>query len=537
MSTNTPLNIDDYTVITEGKAHILTPKEYKVFYNPVQQFNRDLSTAGIRAWSELYVAEQEAKKQEKIKETEEIKEMNVKAEPSTPAPFINILEALSATGLRAIRYGKEIPLVKNVVANDMLDEAVYAINRNIEYNAASNVVANHGDAIKYMSNLPSDKTFHVVDLDPYGTAAPFIDSALNAISNDGLMLVTCTDLGVLAGAGFPEKCFALYGGTTLPKGASHEAALRLVLHMIATTAAKYKKAIEPVLCLSIDFYVRLFIRVRTSPIKVKELASNTMITYHCSGCGANANQRLGKCETNAKGTANKFGWAAGPPVSSHCHNCGFLNHVCGPMWAGPLQNHTFIDKILAINATLDDETYGTRARITGMLTLARQELSDAPFYFDPTKLTSILKTQPIPMKSLVAALGNSGFEVSLTHASSGAIKTNAPWSVVLEVFKQKLAEKLEIADESAKAKLQSSANGSKNITSGMAGYKIMNQDLTQSFSKELKERLGITEQTPFIVDFETPNEVSKRVEKLRKVKIVRFQQNPTKNWGPKAKPQ
>lgn len=45
----------------------------------------------------------------------------------------------------------------------------------------------------------------VIDLDPYGTAAPFIDSAIQAVQDAGLLCVTCTDLAVLAGGNYPEK--------------------------------------------------------------------------------------------------------------------------------------------------------------------------------------------------------------------------------------------------------------------------------------------------------------------------------------------
>ena len=45
----------------------------------------------------------------------------------------------------------------------------------------------------------------VVDLDPYGTAAPFIDGAVQAIRDGGLLCVTCTDLAVLATVNYPEK--------------------------------------------------------------------------------------------------------------------------------------------------------------------------------------------------------------------------------------------------------------------------------------------------------------------------------------------
>ena len=38
--------------VTEGKAEILFPDSNSVFYNPVQEFNRDLSTAVIKLFSQ-----------------------------------------------------------------------------------------------------------------------------------------------------------------------------------------------------------------------------------------------------------------------------------------------------------------------------------------------------------------------------------------------------------------------------------------------------------------------------------------------------
>ena len=39
------------------------------------------------------------------------------------------------------------------------------------------------------------------------------------------------------------------------------------------------------LSLSIDYYFRVFVKVKTSPINVKNHASETMLTYGCNGCG------------------------------------------------------------------------------------------------------------------------------------------------------------------------------------------------------------------------------------------------------------
>lgn len=45
-----------------------------------------------------------------------------------------MLEALSATGLRSIRYAKEIPNIEYIVANDLDEEAVKSISRNAKHN-------------------------------------------------------------------------------------------------------------------------------------------------------------------------------------------------------------------------------------------------------------------------------------------------------------------------------------------------------------------------------------------------------------------
>lgn len=45
---------NEYTIITEGKADILYPIHNQVFYNPVQQFNRDLSILSIKLFIDDY---------------------------------------------------------------------------------------------------------------------------------------------------------------------------------------------------------------------------------------------------------------------------------------------------------------------------------------------------------------------------------------------------------------------------------------------------------------------------------------------------
>lgn len=62
-------------------------------------------------------------------------------------PF-RILEALSATGLRSIRYAKEIPNVTEIIANDISDIAVQNMSNNIKHNQVENLVRiSHSDAV------------------------------------------------------------------------------------------------------------------------------------------------------------------------------------------------------------------------------------------------------------------------------------------------------------------------------------------------------------------------------------------------------
>lgn len=53
---------------------------------------------------------------------------------------LRILDALSASGLRALRFAKEVPNVGIVIANDFSSQAFEAIKGNIRLNNAEGVV-------------------------------------------------------------------------------------------------------------------------------------------------------------------------------------------------------------------------------------------------------------------------------------------------------------------------------------------------------------------------------------------------------------
>lgn len=59
-------------------------------------------------------------------------------------------------------------------------------------------------------------------------------------------------------------------------------------------ANRYKRHIVPVLSLSVDFYVRVFVRIYTSPAAVKDCGSKLMYVYQSQGCDSFYAQRVGR---------------------------------------------------------------------------------------------------------------------------------------------------------------------------------------------------------------------------------------------------
>ena len=106
-----------------------------------------------------------------------------------------------------------------------------------------------------------------MDLDPYGTPVHLLDSGVQAVRDGGLLLVTATDMAVLCGNN-GEACWSKYGSYPLHRPYCHEQALRILLGCINTHANRYKRYIVPLLSVSVDFYVRVFVRVRSMTPRV-----------------------------------------------------------------------------------------------------------------------------------------------------------------------------------------------------------------------------------------------------------------------------
>ena len=401
-----------YNTVKEGKAEVLFPQN--VFYNPVQEFNRDLTIAVISEFAreKHMLKDEEVKKGDKTTEiiTMEMDGTSEKVENSTMQDKndiiiesgkkyengIKIFEGLSASGLRSVRFGLEIPGVNSIVANDFDKNAVEVIDKNIIKNNLEELMTSSCDdaAMVMYKHKNSKDRFHVIDLDPYGSPSQFLDSTVQAVSDGGLLCITCTDAAVLCGnAG--ETCYSKYGAMSLRSKYCHEMGVRIILQCIESHANRYSRYIVPLISLSIDFYFRVFVRVFSGQGKVKRSASKMAMVYSCVGCGSFSLQRIGEM-IPTKGNNCKYSPASGPPVTDKCEHCGCKHQMGGPIWADPICDVDFIDRVVkSINNK--EEKLSTAERIEGMLTVHKEELHDIPLYFIADDLFSVVHCQPIPL--------------------------------------------------------------------------------------------------------------------------------------------
>lgn len=306
-------------------------------------------------------------------------------------------------------------------------------------------------------------------------------------------------MAVLAGS-TPESCYLKYGSISLKTKACHEQALRILLRCIESHANRYGRYIKPLLSVSADFYVRVFVRIFTSPLQCKMSSSKQSMVFQCTGCSSLVFQPLGILKPNptpSNPNQVKYCLPVGPFVKERCEHCNHRYHTGGPIWTKPIHDTEFIS---ALFETMKQEPYSnlvTHSRIFGMLSVIEEELHDIPLYYAIDKLCSVVKLEVIPMLKFRSALLFANHKVSFSHACKSSVKTDAPVSVLWDIMRcwAKIhpvkAERLE-----------------------------NNLALSAILSKEPAQEYNLTDIHPDA----NP--------KSRKSSLSRFPTNPAAHWGP-----
>ncbi|KAK6928070.1 tRNA methyltransferase, Trm1 [Dillenia turbinata] len=469
-----PIDLSEFSIIKEGEAEILMHAKNEVFYNKTQVNNRDISIAVLRAYISKRQQEHEAMLSKRMKSTEKISEKNssepVEEEGKTesvahdeksngecemtdqeepcniteePIKIADgkargelksprVLEALSASGLRALRYVREIEGIGQVVALDNDKASVEACRRNIRFNgsvACSKVESHLADARVYMLTHP--KEFDVVDLDPYGSPSVFLDSAVQSVVDGGMLMCTATDMAVLCG-GNGEVCYSKYGSYPLRGKYCHEMALRILLASIESHANRYKRYTVPVLSVQMDFYVRVFVRVYTSASAMKNTPLKLSYVYQCTGCDSFHLQPIGR--TVSKNTSVRYLPGFGPVVPQECTDCGKRFNMGGPIWSAPIHDQEWVASILADVKSMKDQ-YPAYDRIFAVLTTISEELPDIPLFLSLHNLCATLKCTSPSAVIFRSAVLNAGYRISGTHVNPPGLKSDAPMEVIWDIMR------------------------------------------------------------------------------------------------------
>jgi len=385
--------IYDWSEIKEGEVTLLVPAKavtqmeppkFPAFFNPAAKFNRDISILIYR-----HFIDQSRKN-------------------------ICFVDSMCGLGARGVRVGKEIPQIQKVVFNDfnLLSAQTAKVNAMINniYHKSDFYTSETCNFLSCSANFDNRAT--VIDLDPFGTPAPFLDCILRGVENNGMISITATDTAVLQGV-YPRVCYRKYYGIPLRTSYSLEIGTRLLLSSTALVASRLDLYINPIFAHSYRNYVRIYCKVSKSNYLANKISDKLGYILHCFECGY-------------RGLMNKS------PPDVECPLCQKKMRMGGPLWISHMFDKNVILKILA-------EIVQSEAKMTNIVRYVKQnknpikkffeiaskELDHIPYHYNSDEFGKIMKNSTHPLPKIVDKLIYDGYDTSPTIFSSTGFKTEA----------------------------------------------------------------------------------------------------------------
>jgi tRNA (guanine26-N2/guanine27-N2)-dimethyltransferase len=380
-------------LVPELKAFVKLPSEYApskapVFYNPVMELNRDLAVLVVQAYQ---------------RRTERA---------------ISVCEPLTGSGLRGIRFAVEVEGVRKTVLSDINEQAFRLATYNVRSSSpAKHVTVRKGEANLILSSYSAPrKRFDVIDIDPFGSPVPFLDSAVRALRDKGLLGLTATDMASLCGV-HPRACIRKYGGKPLRTEYCHELAARLLTGCLTAVAAKHDIGISPIFTHRGEHYIRVYATAKYGAKSADESLKNMGYVLHCFTCFH---------RETARGLYEVL-------HSRDCGECGSKLSVAGPLWLGSLFDTRFCDMM---EKDVQRRKLKLGGKIRKMLALIKSESDGPPTYFVVDEMCDALNLPVPPVNDVVECLRKAGFHASLTHFSSRGIRSSAPAGNLAKILRQ-----------------------------------------------------------------------------------------------------
>lgn len=382
------------TLIKEGKISVVVPtlkmdapSRAPVFFNPVMKFNRDLAILALQTYQKMVGRE------------------------------ISVCEPFTGCGIRGIRFALEVDGLLKVVLGDINPKAARLAQFNVRcHNLEERVLVLNKDANLLLSQhaIPY-KRFDFIDIDPFGSPAPYIDSAIRALRNGGMLALTATDMPPLCGV-YPRVCIRKYGGKSMRTEYCHELAIRLLTGCIAMIGAKHEVGVKVVFSHSTNHYIRVYCLTNRGAKQADKSIQEMGYILHCFSCGH---------RETSKGIISHLKWK--------CVYCGSTLNVAGPLWLGKIFDKKFcslmIKEALGRHMTKD-------YKILNLLSLVQKESDGPSTYYITDKVCDILNTATPPFIKVVNRLRRKGFQATQTHFHNRGIRTDASIKIIQEIILQ-----------------------------------------------------------------------------------------------------
>lgn len=360
------------------------PSAAAVFYNPEMELNRDINVAATAAFVERLLSRKELLREE-----------------------IRYADAFSASGIRGLRVAGEVGI--HATMNDWSQDAFEMIKENIKINGLE------GKTLATRKNanvLLHEQKFHIVDIDPFGTPSPFLDSA--AASVQSMLSVTATDTAPLCGAHL-NAGIRKYASVPLNTEYHSEMGLRVLLGACARELAKHEKGMVPLLSHATRHYVRTYLGILPGTKHADKTLKSMGFSIHCPACGF-------------RGPV--YGLAV--QIDKNCSVCGAPTKVAGPLWLGSFKETDFCNEVIS---ELETHPLNTKDKAKKLIVYCRDEL-DIPMFYDQHVICKELGVSATGIEILIEALKANGFEASRTHFSGTSFKTDAPISEIKEIIRE-----------------------------------------------------------------------------------------------------
>lgn len=370
-----------------GNWNTKITKKLEVFYNPLMKFNRDCSVLLLTALGQ--------------------KQMSI----ALP---------LSGSGVRGIRFLKELDpeIVKDIHFNDIKKDFAEQLKKNLALSGISdNLISEKVRIHNKDANLFIEESFgfDYIDIDPFGSPNPFLDSAIRRLSRSSILAVTATDTSALTGT-YPLVSSRKYYSVPLKNFMMHEIGLRILARKVQLIGAQHDKSLVPVFSYAKDHYYRIFFRCEKGKKKVDDVLEQHKYFLYCEAC-----MRMFVDEYNL-------------------HNCCAKKmKYAGPLWAGAL-----FDRELVKNMRSSDyaKVIGKNEEDIKFFHLVTDEaLSGIEMvgFFELPEIMKVYKIkESMKLNEIIEKLKEKGHLAVRTHMGKQGIKTDAGPKEIIDIFAHQL---------------------------------------------------------------------------------------------------